>query len=296
MNTDLISIPSVPLLKKGINKVLAFDIDETLGSFQDLEMLWRKIMVGPFFFNELLDLFPEFLRYGILPILDFIYKKKLSKECAKIYIYTNNQCSPEWTQRIADYFDYKLMVNHGPKVFDKVINAFKINNRRIEMGRTGHDKRFSDFIRCTILPKNTEVCFIDNTFYRGMVNDRVYYIQPLRYNHHLSSEQIFRRFTEFYGNKLGSHLTLGPSSITQDLALVSSSITEDLVPSSITEDLVPSSITEDLENDILVAKKLMYHIKEFFFLGKHAHKTRKTRPKKDKKRNKSAFTKKSKTQ
>ena len=69
---------------KQVSKVIAFDLDETLGSFIDLDILWRTlkglekqydIEVD---FNKLLDLYPEFLRYGILSILEFLYQKKKS--------------------------------------------------------------------------------------------------------------------------------------------------------------------------------------------------------------------------
>ena len=57
-------------------RVIAFDLDETLGSFSDLEILWSSLQhftkkYEPINFNSILDLYPEFLRYGIIPILDF---------------------------------------------------------------------------------------------------------------------------------------------------------------------------------------------------------------------------------
>ena len=73
-------------------KVIAFDMDETLGSFTDLEILWSTIIELQYsnidkttlyvtpdnlkLFNTFLDLYPEFLRYGILHILKYIYQKK----------------------------------------------------------------------------------------------------------------------------------------------------------------------------------------------------------------------------
>ena len=64
--------------KPNKKKVIVFDLDETIGSFADLEILWNSLGELDFFkqsqdsFNKLLDMYPEFLRYGILNILDFL--------------------------------------------------------------------------------------------------------------------------------------------------------------------------------------------------------------------------------
>jgi hypothetical protein len=73
-------------------KVITFDLDETLGSFGDLYILWDGLQMyiknntepnneeenpNESMFYMLMDLYPEFLRYGILNILDFLYHKKL---------------------------------------------------------------------------------------------------------------------------------------------------------------------------------------------------------------------------
>ena len=66
-------------------KVLVFDLDETIGDFKDLELLWNTIQhyssnKNNFnLFKELLDLYPEFLRFGIISILEFLYQKKKGK-------------------------------------------------------------------------------------------------------------------------------------------------------------------------------------------------------------------------
>jgi len=95
-------IKSYKKLKEPSKKVIVFDLDETIGSFGDLYILWEAIteyynMKNQFhnmddIFHKLLDLYPEFLRHGILNILGYLYNKKLSGECAKVFLYTNNQC------------------------------------------------------------------------------------------------------------------------------------------------------------------------------------------------------------
>ena len=181
--------------KDVIQKVIVFDLDETLGSFGDLYILWAGILhIYPEYskFNSLLDLYPEFIRYGVYSILRFLYHKKKSGECSKIYIYTNNQCPNKWVSYVLQYFQYKLNIE---ELFDNVIGAFKIKNKRIEISRTSHSKSYQDFIRCTLLPASTEICFIDDTEYEKMKNDKIYYICPQSYIHSLSVQEIITRIT-----------------------------------------------------------------------------------------------------
>jgi len=248
---------SKPKIKK-VPKVIAFDLDETLGSFMDLEILWNilitiNINLNQYFFNKLLDLYPEFVRYGIIPILEYLYQKKLSEECSHIYIYTNNQCSQLWTEMICNYFNYKLNIPDNTPLFDRLILAFKINDIPVELARTTHDKTHSDFIRCTLLPKSTQICFIDNSYFPNMKNERVYYIQPRLYQHNLSFDEIIQRIIK---SNLGIN-------ITEFMKLIN---------------LNNHNAIEKKQNrnyDIYVAQKIMYHIKDFFYLTKRKMRTKK---------------------
>ena len=255
-------------IRKKTPIVIAFDLDETLGSFSDLETLWSSIKsfhtnLSNIDFNKLFDLYPEFLRYGILPILAFLYQKKRKGICDKIYIYTNNQCPPEWCKLIAKYFDYKLGCE--TELFDKIICAFKINNKIVEVGRTSHNKTYNDFIKCTILPKKTRLCFVDNSYFNEMVNDNVYYIQPKSYIHHLSSETILDRF-------LGSDLCKN-SLIDTEQYLFSDYLYGQFFKRGFYNN---AHVTKKmLETDIIVAQKMMYYIKEFFYVANKKARTKK---------------------
>lgn len=239
---------------KNTSRVIAFDLDETLGSFVDLDLLWRtfmkhKITVN---FNDLLDLYPEFLRYGIIHILEYLYQKKTTGQCYKIYIYTNNQCDPSWTLMISDYFDYKLKTHD--KLFDKIIYAFKINNKPIELARTTHDKTYNDFIKCTLLPKTTELCFVDNSEFDEMKKDRVYYICPKSYYHHLTPNEIVQRLIE---SNLLQNNTIDINVLTKQLGINRN-----------------YRITSP-ELNATISHKIMYHIKEFFFFTNKKTRTKK---------------------
>jgi hypothetical protein len=206
-------------------------------------------------FFDILELYPEFLRYGIIPILEYLNQKKKNGDCDKVYIYTNNQCPDDWTKRISDYFNKKLLSEAD--IFDKVICAFKINNCQVELNRTTHDKTHNDFINCSILPPTTEICFIDNTYFSGMRRERVYYIQPKSYHHHLSTKEIIDRFAY---SKLGSQIT----STKNELPFLISSLTEFFKGCN---RYLPGNPTfRQLETDIYVAQKIMYHVKEFFYI------------------------------
>jgi len=189
-------------------KIVVFDLDETLGYFVEYGMFWdclnRYLLKDNYKltqndFNELLDLFPEFLRPNIINILNYLKNKKQSKCCHKMMIYTNNQGPKKWAHQIMTYFEEKINF----KLFDQIICAFKIDGKKIEVGRTTHDKTHDDLIKCTQIPINAEICFIDDNYYPEMTNKNVYYINIKPYLHDLSFEEILMRFiTSQLGEKL----------------------------------------------------------------------------------------------
>lgn len=159
-------------------KIVVFDLDETLGYFTELSIFWNALenYYGVNLFNEqfyeVLDIFSEFLRPNIIDILNFLKDKKINKECDQIMIYTNNQGPKTWVYMISNYFNAKM----GYKLFDKIIAAFKVNGKILEINRTSHDKSVEDLVRCTKIQGDTEICFIDDQYHPLMVNENVYYI------------------------------------------------------------------------------------------------------------------------
>jgi FMN phosphatase YigB (HAD superfamily) len=241
--------------KPTTQKIITFDLDETLGSFGHLFLLWQAI--EPFIpsfieqskvFKELIDIFPEFLRPGILSILEYLHYKKRTGVCSRIFLYTNNQCPPEWVQLILNFFDEKI---HG--LFDQAVCAFKIGEQRIEPLRTTNSKTYSDLIRCTLLPRNSEICFVDNSYHSKMINERVYYIQPKTYEHGLSADDIINRFmTKFT-------LFFLPNDYEDSLYKI----------------FVKYRINKSNPDSLLVSQKIMYHLKEYFLLSLKTPKTKK---------------------
>ena len=170
------------------SKIVVFDLDETLGYFSELGMFWdalkayithtnATITIDQSLFNHVLDLYPEFLRPNIIDILKYLKRKKTKNHCDKLMIYTNNQGPVEWAKYIINYFNTKLNYN----MFDQLISAFKVKGKRIELCRTTHQKTHSDFLKCTKLPEDTQICFLDDVYYPDMINDRIYYINVKPY-------------------------------------------------------------------------------------------------------------------
>ena len=104
-------------------------------------------------------------------------------------IYTNNQGSKEWVNNIIKYFENEINYT----VFDQIISAFKQNGKLLEICRTTNSKTYKDLIKCTKIPKNTEICFIDDNFYPEMTNDNIYYIIIKHYSYNLKIETMIER-------------------------------------------------------------------------------------------------------
>jgi hypothetical protein len=183
-------------------KIVVFDLDETLGYFTEFGIFWDCLIyyfknkndqtLTQSDFNNILDLFPEFLRPNIINILNYLKNKKQSLCCHKMMIYTNNSGPKEWAHHIIDYFSKKI----NYKLFDQLISAFKINGKVVEVCRTTHDKTYNDFIKCTKLPVNAEICFLDDTFYPEMANDNIYYINVKPYYYDLQFEYMLDKFSK----------------------------------------------------------------------------------------------------
>lgn len=183
-------------------KIVVFDLDETLGYFTEFGIFWDSLVqylksinkppLNQNDFDDVLDLYPEFLRPNIINILNYLKEKKDSNCCHKMMIYTNNNGPREWAQHIIKYFEKK--VNY--KLIDQLIAAFKVNGKTVEICRTTHNKTHKDFIKCTRIPANAEICFLDDTFYPEMANDNIYYINVKPYYHDLQFDYMLQKFME----------------------------------------------------------------------------------------------------
>jgi hypothetical protein len=189
---SLFPVSSKPL------KIMVFDLDETLGYFVEFGIFWNAIeayhqtKLTQTIFNNLLDLYPEFVRPNIFNILKFLKIKKKNKKCSHIMIYTNNSGPKEWAIFIKSYFESKM----NAVIFDRIIAAFKINGQQIEFCRTTHNKTHNDFIKCTKVPKNSQICFLDDVYHPDMKNDNVYYINIKPYVYSLPFQEMIERYID----------------------------------------------------------------------------------------------------
>lgn len=258
-------------------KIFVFDLDETIGSFSELYILFKCIeyiktdLKLTIFENDkellfaLLDLFPEFFRYGISVIFQYLHEKKKITNEIFVYIYTNNICIPiSWTTIIVKYMEEKFGVDN---LFDNIIRAFKIGNQIVEYNRTTASKTYKDLIRCVHIPINTELCFIDNIEYTKMKHRHVYYIQPKPYYHYVNRSGIIDRFIKSQpGILMQSLLQDNLENMVLNYYQKNDYILHEYVKT-----------TEELETDIIITKKIMYHIKHFFYMKIRKINTRKKR-------------------
>jgi hypothetical protein len=187
------------------DKVFVFDLDETIGHFSEVYILFQCIEKmqnnghTKWFEDDeqclrfLLDLFPEVFRYGIDVIFQYLYKKKNTVNTS-VYIYTNNSCIPiTWTTYICKYIETYWKVDN---LFTNIVRAFKINGKIVEKRRTTGEKSYIDFIHCVQLPYDTELCFLDNNEHKLMKHRHVYYLQPKPFYCDINRNEYISRFTE----------------------------------------------------------------------------------------------------
>ena len=181
-------------------KVIIFDLDETIGSFAQLYKFWHLITIffnknidNKYFYN-ILDNNILFLRPNMINIFNNIKLKKINKLCSNVIIYTNNG-HYYWVELIKDYINDKLQYN----VIDKIIRAYKIDNKPCEKCRTTYEKTIADFLKCSKLPKNTKICFFDDKIHEHMIHDNVLYMNLSPYNYYIKYSELCKKF---YNNNL----------------------------------------------------------------------------------------------
>jgi len=238
-------------------RIVVLDVDETIGYFVELgifcdaltQTAWNNDAMAQYaHFNHLMDAFPEFLRPNIMDILLFLKRKKEANECCGVMVYTNNNGPRAWVEHIIKYMESKL----GAPLFDQIVAAFKVNGKIIEMGRTTHDKTYDDLMRCTKLPSNVEVCFLDDQMHSHMEHGQVYYINVKPYVHQLSVQTLIDRF--MHAPALCSTTHMGKADLLHRVSIFMQRFTATHIPKDPMEQ----------EIDRIISKKIMEHLNEFF--------------------------------
>jgi hypothetical protein len=250
----------MPLYKQ---KIVVFDLDETLGYFVEFGIFWDSLhnyaksinidIKSTFtqdYFNKILDVFPEFIRPNIMSILQYVKVKKQTKQCHSVMIYTNNQGPKEWVVFIKNYFESKL--KYG--LFNHIISAFKVNGKIVEFCRRSHDKTIKDFMRCSKLPENIEVCYLDDVYYPEMNADNVYYIKINPYTHDLNFDLMIRRFIN---HDISKKLIFGTHNEKEFSDFMKNNMNN-------YEFAYMEKSKDEYEIDKIITKKTMEHLQSFF--------------------------------
>ena len=263
-------------------KIVVFDLDETLGYFVEYGIFWdclnnyllkENYELTQNDFNETLDLFPEFLRPNIISILNYLKNKKQSKCCNKMMIYTNNQGPQKWAKQIITYFESKI----NYKLFDQIIAAFKVNGKKIEIHRTSHDKTYNDLIRCTQIPLDAEICFLDDNYHPEMTHKNVYYIIIKPYYHDLRFETMLQRFLS---SEIGKNLIREKG----DNIKFINSIMREFKRYNF---FIKNKDETENEVDKILSKEILTHLQEFFNkTSKNKSRSNRTKKNNGNKRNK----------
>lgn len=248
--------------------VVVFDLDETLGNFSQLNLFWKILEdflqenntnYDKHLFFNLLDTFNLFLRPNIIEILDFLKEKKIENKCDKVMIYTNNNGPKYWSELIKEYLHYKL----NYELFDQIIGAFKVNGKQIELCRSSHYKSISDLINCTKLPENTEIFFIDDRYHEEMKNKNVVYlhIKPYIYTY-----DYYTMINMFYHDN--SNLINSISNYNNYFKYFKTRLKS-------YKEYNHTKSNMEHEIDIILSKKIIQHLEDFFNKKKTSKYTKK---------------------
>lgn len=232
--------------------VIAWDLDETLGCFVELGMLWDALerftsvkLTNEDFFH-LLDLYPDFLRPDILKVLNMLKTRKKKHKNLSIILFTNNQGPKTWAELIVAYFNHKI----NYKLFDLIIPAYKIGRQQISSCRTSHEKKYSDLLNCMKLPDGTPVCFIDDQNHEQMKNDNVFYIHIKEYENSINFKSMLKTLES---SKLGEKLKINNPKTINDMDRFLNEY----------EYSVKHKQSKTVELDKVVTKKLFNHLQLF---------------------------------
>ena len=258
---------------KKSRKMVVFDLDETLGHFVEINMFWNALKYildikeeseNDFF--KVMDIFPEFLRPKIIDILEHLANMKKRKLCDSVMLYTNNQGPKSWARLITSYFDKKI----NTKLFDHIIAAFKVKGKIVELCRTGNDKKYDDLIRCSKVPPDTHICFLDDQHHPLMENDNVYYINVKPFSYSLPYSVMAERYYDNINNDIDMSKDVFISAVKKYMNQYNYNV--------LNKDYDEKAV------DVVISKQILMHLNEFFnkkMINKNPKTIRKDRIKKN---------------
>ena len=164
-------------------KIIVFDLDNTIGFFEQFICILNCISQKDISYNYLFDLFPECFRPNIFEIFTYLLQQKKSGKLKSILLYSNNN-NDSFVKKVIEYIDYKL----NDTLFDCVITK-EHPYRKVKL------KHIDDLIDCSngIITFFSKICFIDDKEYPSMVTEQVFYIRCENYTFYVQSKEVYKR-------------------------------------------------------------------------------------------------------
>jgi hypothetical protein len=141
-----------------VKKYVVFDLDETLGYFTELGIIWSCLETvynasGQESFNELCRVFEkEYFRPGIFKAMRFL---KEQGNDVRVVLYTNNTGSVKWLKLLLSYIEER---SGAGEIFHKIVPGYRPGMKGSH-ARTSFNKTYSEIIRCNVTYINVRPFF-----------------------------------------------------------------------------------------------------------------------------------------
>jgi hypothetical protein len=164
-------------------KIIVFDLDNTIGFFEQFIYILNCISTPDISYNYLFDLFPECFRPNIFEIFTYLLQQKKNDKIKGILLYSNNN-NVLFVKKVIEYIHYKL----NESLFDCVITKDH-PYRKVKV------KHIDDLIDCSdgVITFLSKICFIDDKQHESMITEQVFYIRCENYTFYLPSKEIYKR-------------------------------------------------------------------------------------------------------
>lgn len=179
-------------------KYVVFDLDETLGYFTELSIIWNCLQTVMNLhtqkqFHNLCKVFEsDFFRPGIFRTMRYL---RDNRHRVKVVLYTNNTGSMTWLKMILSYMENKV---GAPGLFETIVPGYIPHGPANQM-RSSYNKTYEEIRRCANIPANAKVIFFDDQEHPGMLNKNVTYIKVKPHKCSLTANYII--------NKLGYNIS-----------------------------------------------------------------------------------------
>jgi len=179
-----------------MDKNLVFDLDETIGYFEQLIYIMnhtKKTTKNEVF--ELIDLMPECFRTNLFDIFYYIIRLKIETKIKSVILYSNNN-NDLFIDYILSYIHKKL----NYKLFDLSISYNHILRKKVNTKSNDNltiKKNINELILCSngLLTNESSICFIDDKEHDEMKHPKLYYIKCEPYKYTIPSSIIYKRLS-----------------------------------------------------------------------------------------------------